>query len=318
MNPKISIIVPVYNVDIYLERCLDSIVNQSMKEIEIIVIDGGSTDKSGYICDSYASLDKRIKVIHKNNNGVSHSRNVGLDQAQGEYIMFVDSDDYVDKFFCQIPYELAEENDSDLLIFNYRKVNEEFEFGIKKRLLPDGRISKKDVVNYLNSNIHDYVWNKIYRKKLFDGIRFPVNEYYEDILVFYKVLLKAHNIYHINSVLYYYFSHEESLTNRKTYEDRRDYLSHVYKKTCDLINCGYEYYTEPVAVLRALRYLTYFGFQSELSYKCCELLKHVDKNDFYNFKTRTLLFLFNHSKFLFSILCIVLNKRSDTEKYLLK
>jgi len=119
MKPKISVIVPVYNVEPYLKRCLDSIINQSMKEIEILVIDDGSTDKSGEICNEYAKIDDRIKVTHQKNSGLSHTRNFGLDQAQGKYVMFVDSDDYVEENFCQIPYEIAEKNCVDIVMFRY-------------------------------------------------------------------------------------------------------------------------------------------------------------------------------------------------------
>ena len=101
MKPKISVIVPVYNVEPYLKRCLDSIINQSLNEIEILIIDDGSTDKSGEICDEYAKLDNRIRVIHQENGGLSRARNVGLDQAQGKYIMFVDSDDLLKEIFVK-------------------------------------------------------------------------------------------------------------------------------------------------------------------------------------------------------------------------
>ena len=124
-QPKVSIIVPIYNVEEYLVKCLDSLVNQTLKEIEIICINDGSTDNSLEILKAYAQKDDRITVINKKNSGVSDARNTGLEMANGEYVMFVDSDDYLEIQTCQSIYEKIKKDNSNLLIFNYFLVTQE-------------------------------------------------------------------------------------------------------------------------------------------------------------------------------------------------
>ena len=120
----VSIIVPVYNVEKYLERCLDSLINQTLKDIEIILVDDGSTDDSGNICDKYAKKDKRIKVIHKENGGLSDARNIGLSIANGRYLQFVDSDDFIHKQMIEILYNTIINNNADISICDFDKVYE--------------------------------------------------------------------------------------------------------------------------------------------------------------------------------------------------
>lgn len=122
--PKISLIVPVYNVEDYLKECLDSIINQSLKDIEIILIDDGSTDSSGLICDEYAQCDCRIKVIHKRNEGLSCARNDGIDASSSPYLMFVDGDDYLVSKFCETPYKSALKYNADLVLFSYNNIKD--------------------------------------------------------------------------------------------------------------------------------------------------------------------------------------------------
>ena len=120
-NPLITIVVPIYKVEKYLGRCIDSLIAQTYPNIEIILADDGSPDRCGAICDEYAQKDSRIKVIHQENKGVAAARNAALDIAQGEYIMFVDSDDYVEPTFCEIPLKTAQQQNADMVIFGYRR-----------------------------------------------------------------------------------------------------------------------------------------------------------------------------------------------------
>ncbi len=117
MKPLVSVIVPVYKVEPYLERCLDSLLNQTLKEIEIIIIDDGSPDRCGQICDAYAARDDQFRVVHQENRGLSAARNVGIEMAQADYLMFVDSDDWVHPDYCRLPYEAAVEHGVELVIF---------------------------------------------------------------------------------------------------------------------------------------------------------------------------------------------------------
>lgn len=120
MGPLISVIIPVFNVERYLKRCLDSVINQTYKKLEIILVNDGSTDKSGEICDSYASIDKRVKVIHKKNGGLSDARNVGLLEATGDFVSFIDSDDFIHKDMYKIMYSLMTEKKGDIVEVGYQ------------------------------------------------------------------------------------------------------------------------------------------------------------------------------------------------------
>lgn len=186
--PLISVIVPVYRVDAYLERCVDSLLNQSMREIEIILIDDGSPGKCGTICDRYAAQDTRVRVIHQENAGLSAARNAGLDRAQGEWIMFVDSDDWVELDFCRLPYEVALAHQADLVMFgtiSHKKTGE-----IVFSHVEEGLLSKDDAITYaVKKSIA--VWNKLYHSSLFREIRFPEGYVFEDSFVTPKLVHAA-------------------------------------------------------------------------------------------------------------------------------
>lgn len=218
MNNLISIIVPIYKVENYLERCIESILNQTYKDIEIILVDDGSPDKCGEICDNYAMRDNRIKVIHKQNGGLSEARNFGIDIANGEYILFIDSDDFIDKNMCEFLINEAKENDSDIVMCNYYIVKEN-EYFINKMLVTDNRISLTNLemmkIFFLKGYRETLItWNKLYRRKLFytnKNIRFPVGRLNEDIFTTYRLYYVANKIVVINKPLYYYVLRKESI-----------------------------------------------------------------------------------------------------------
>ena len=160
--PLISVIVPIYNVEPYLRNCLDSLKNQTLKQIEVIMIDDGSTDDSGKIAEEYVSETYPIfRCIHTENRGLSAARNRGIDEARAEWIMFVDSDDWVDREFCRISYKKAINNGSDLIIFGYFSVKNGWI--IKNKLRFAGVLSREMAIKHVDS----YAWNKLYRKYLF-------------------------------------------------------------------------------------------------------------------------------------------------------
>ena len=211
---KISIIVPIFNTEKYLAKCLDSIINQTYSNIEIILVDDGSSDSSGIICDEYALKDSRIVVVHKENGGVSSARNTGLDIATGDYIMFVDSDDYVAPQFCEIPLLIAIEKNADIVSFGYyriyfngrridRKTNEPREISSSEGIYL--LISKKDVV-------HNLLWNKLWKRQLFSDVRFPIGVLYEDNAVIYLLFHKANKILVSDCLLYNYLFRDTSIT----------------------------------------------------------------------------------------------------------
>lgn len=159
MKNKVSIIVPVYNVENYIERCIDSLINQSLNDIEIILIDDGSTDDSGNICDRYESMDNRIKVIHKNNEGQGLSRNKGLDVATGKYVIFLDSDDYYELYACELLFNKMESEDADMCSFGYEIDSPQGNIVkiplIKEDIYENKRITKEFVLHFFGDDPSD-------------------------------------------------------------------------------------------------------------------------------------------------------------------
>jgi glycosyltransferase involved in cell wall biosynthesis len=187
MPVRISIVVPVYNVAPYLERCITSLKCQSFPDIEIILVDDGSTDGSGALCDRLAKDDPRIRVIHQKNAGLSCARNAGLDTALGKYVMFVDSDDWVEPDYCALPYRLAEETGSDLVLFQLHKEGDTRSSLKPAPDIPAGVKTQQEALSlvmrtgrYLTC-CGPFAMNKLYLRSLFEGNRYPEGMIYEDI-----------------------------------------------------------------------------------------------------------------------------------------
>lgn len=208
-NKKISVIIPVYNVEKELVRCIKSIINQTYANIEIILVNDGSTDKSLKICEHYSKLDNRIRLITQKNQGLSAARNTGLKFSKGKYVMFVDSDDYVSEYFCEKAYNLISKYDSDIAFFDYNLVLN----GYKKhesQPLENGKINKEAALLISFSDSH--AWNKIYKAELFEDITYPVGYYYEDTLTTYKLIAKSSKFSYENCATYYYVIRNGSIT----------------------------------------------------------------------------------------------------------
>lgn len=212
--PEISIIVPIYNIEKYLDKCIQSILNQSFKCFELILVNDGSQDSSGKICDKYAIKDKRVKVIHKTNGGLSDARNVGIIVAKGKYIGFVDGDDYVDKDMYEKLYNSIKENNTKIAMCGRYNVS-------------SGRCSEYFVLNnpkVLSSeealrglltwtNLDSSSCDKLFSRELFDNIKFPIGKLNEDVYVMYKLIHMANGISHIGSPKYYYVERTGSITS---------------------------------------------------------------------------------------------------------
>ena len=218
-NPQISIIVPVYKVERYLRKCLDSILAQTFSDFEVILVDDGSPDDCGMICDRYAISDGRIRVIHKENGGLSSARNAALDVAVGEYIMFVDSDDWVEPTFCETALNIVLENEVDLGFFGYNNIyqNDNYEFLYKEeRFTRSPRLVHfSEAIKHLilkEDVIYNFSWNKIYKRTLFDNVRFPIGRLYEDNAVTYLLVIKAHTIFVADKILYNYLKRIDGIS----------------------------------------------------------------------------------------------------------
>lgn len=203
--PLISIIVPVYNVKNYLEKCLQSICGQTYKNLEIILIDDGSSDGSGELCDLFAQRDGRIKVIHQTNAGQSAARNRGLAVAQGELLGFVDSDDWIEPDMYEFLYHLLKENGADISICSHY-----IETAVKTRVKHSSgqfsSFSREEAIRTLveDKRIRNYMWDKLYKRQLFAGIYFPVNRVFEDIAVSYQIFYKTQKVVMQDCPKYHY------------------------------------------------------------------------------------------------------------------
>ena len=212
--PKISVIIPVYNSKKYLSQCVDSVLNQSFKNFELILIDDESSDGSDLECDEYLKKDNRVVVVHQKNSGVSSARNAGLDIARGKYIAFIDSDDYIANDYLEVLYNALEKTNSDLAVayhtrFFTDKINDIKNINDTGRLLIVDSLDKFYKSFNERGNI-DVVWNKLYKKELFDGLRFPVSRRYEDVYLIHRLLTKCESFCIIDKHLYFYRQHASS------------------------------------------------------------------------------------------------------------
>lgn len=242
---KISIIVPVYNMEKYLDRCLDSLVNQTLKDIEIIVINDGSTDNSENIINNYKhKYPKLIKPITQNNLGISIARNKGLNQAKGKYICFVDSDDYVSKDMLQEAFKYIEKTKDDIVVWDYSEINEARQILKEKRCQSFSRTNLKKDPSLLFS-INPAPWNKLYKKELFNDIEFPNDRTkYEDLMTIPKLLVNANSISKIDKCYNYYLIRKDGETGSvdKRVFDILKVLDHIniYMKEKGYFNLLYE------------------------------------------------------------------------------
>ena len=219
----ISVIIPVYNVEPYLRKCLDSVINQTYRDLEILVIDDGSTDECGRICDEYEKKDERIHVFHTENRGLSCARNLGLDNARGEWIGFVDSDDWIEPDMYEVLLKKALETGADIsccgsyLQYADREIPKPITCSQKCvegiGLTP---AAMKDVV------FGRSVWNKLYKMELFDNCRFPDGMLFEDIATVWKLIIRCQRVACIYEVLYHHTVRKDSISNTKSAKNLTD------------------------------------------------------------------------------------------------
>lgn len=231
----LSIIVPVYKVEKYLRRCVDSILNQTFSDFELILVDDGSPDNCGAICDEYAAKDDRIAVIHKANGGLSSARNAGLDIAQGDYIGFVDSDDHIHPRMYEILVETMEREKTDLVQCWYQRVrSDESTTYLPIETLPrTQKYEKSYFLGHYNTffwkKVPGYVWLKLYRKRIFEKLRFPEGVLIEDLHILLPTLQQCDSIALIDIPLYYYVQNPESIMQKgMTLQHVRDHMEAYY------------------------------------------------------------------------------------------
>ena len=215
MNLLISVIVPVYNVEKYLARCVDSVLAQTFRELEIILVDDGSTDRSGAICDDYEKKDDRIRVIHKPNGGLSDARNAGIDVAEGQFLCFVDSDDFIDPEMLETLYRLLIEHEADISVCGIRDCfdsGKSFEYSEHKQLVLSGMEALKYILE--GKYLYGSICNKLIRCELCQEHRFVKGKTYEDAFFIPELFLCAKKVAATTLSYYNYWHRSDSITTK--------------------------------------------------------------------------------------------------------
>lgn len=233
MEPLISVIVPVYNVEEYLPRCLDSILAQTYRHIELVLVNDGSTDNSGAVCDRYAAEDPRVCVVHQDNAGVGHTRNVGLAQADGDYITFVDADDYLFPDALQRLYNRMQADDSDMVIANCIRLYEDGSCGDPCHAYPAVCMDKSAFLHHMTDidAVPVCPWGKLYRRACMEGITYPTVRVGEDMMTFPDVVDRCHRISMENQPVYYYFQRGDSLMRGLNQQTKTEHCRAVIHMT---------------------------------------------------------------------------------------
>ncbi|MBO5870960.1 MAG: glycosyltransferase family 2 protein [Clostridia bacterium] len=230
---QMSIIVPVYKVEQYIKRCVDSILGQTFTDIELILIDDGSPDNCPTICDEYAQTDPRVHVIHQKNGGLSAARNAGIDwvfaNSDSKWITFIDSDDWVHPRYLEILYEASTKNSCKISmciltnVYEQIKISEINNFNVKI-------VDSIGAYNIYEGKFYAYSCGKLFQRDLFNDVRFPVRKLFEDWFTTYKLLFKTDNIAIVDSSIYYYLIRNDSISNKSWSPDKMDVLQALDKK----------------------------------------------------------------------------------------
>lgn len=238
LNDLISIILPIYNVDSYLKKCIESVLNQTYSNIEIILVDDGSTDNSPLICDEYKKKDSRVRTIHKKNGGLSDARNCGINLSTGKYLTFIDSDDYVSEDYVEYLYNLIKKNNTKISCCGH--------YIVKKNKMYRKTASETKVftkINALNAILYDEEidlssWGKMYEKSLFEDIKFPKGKFFEDTGTTYLLFDKCEGISVGKEIKYYYIIRNESITTKAFNKNKMDLIT-MTNKMVDFIELKY-------------------------------------------------------------------------------
>ena len=297
---KVSVIVPVYNTENYLRKCLDSLVNQTFKDFEVIVVNDGSSDNSQNIINEYISKYPFIKAFRKENGGISSARNTGLNYATGEYIAFVDSDDYVEMFFLEKMYEKAINSNSDVVICDYYALNEKE----KRKVSCHMNMSPDDKIEFLLSP--PMVWSKLIKKSFFDKVRFTEGLFYEDLDICVRMLPLVNKVSFVDEPLYdYYLQHSGSAMTQTTFNTHLLDIFTVLENSKKLLELNYYREIEYIyithllrtATLRFLDYPNTLEYLTRINGTMERTFPNWRENEYYNkcsYKVKAICFLAIH------------------------
>lgn len=286
----ISVIIPVYNIKGFLRRCIHSVINQSYTNLEIILVDDGSTDGSEKICDSFSRKDLRIRVIHKKNGGLSSARNAAINVSNGAYLFFLDGDDFVDRNCLQNLYE-------NLLFFNTDMSVCSYYYYTKQKVKKFGTqsiktiLTKEEAINIIGRGreFTASAWGKLYKKELFYNLRYPNNKLCEDQFVMYDILLRCHSVYFNSDPLYFYTIRENSIMNSKSAIQMSDVID-AARRNYNLINDSFP----------NLKYISVYRVVEAY----LEVINRMNNSDMYNFHNNKIMkqcqkFLFLNRNYIF-------------------
>lgn len=287
---KVSVIIPVYNVEKYIKICIESVLVQTYALIEVILVDDGSTDGCPAICDAYAKCDDRVQVIHKKNGGLSDARNAGIRVATGEYIMFVDSDDYIAPNMVEKLYEKAKENDADMVLCQFSIIDEAGE-ELQRNARPiDGGVwpEEKFWNCYYNGDTVFCVvaWNKIYKRELFRDIQYDVGKYHEDEFMLNKLVENCRFVDMLEDKLYFYRQRIGSITDSEDPVRRMDRIEAWLVRCESAVNDKKYWLAEPTLLLVFEEMLSLYDqidFQNADIKNCYRMLKKFFKKEYFSF-----------------------------------
>lgn len=275
MNSKISVIIPIYNVEQYIHECMNSVMNQTYTNLEIILVDDGSTDNCPAICDEYAMKDSRIKVIHKENGGLSDARNAGLEIATGKYIGYVDSDDYIALDMYECLYKACEENDAEIAVCRFHTFTDQVQ--LSENVVNRNKVySNQEILSaYIDETVEELItpsaWSKLYRKDCIQGLEFPKGKLCEDIVYTTKAFYNAAKVIYVGRELYFYRNRPGSIMTDKSVIKRR-------------IREEIEQYESRIAFLKdkeenQLVELCCYELYKRMQLRYCEVMKSGTKSD---------------------------------------
>ena len=283
-NQLISVIVPVYNVEEYLKQCLDSILEQTFSNYEVILVNDGSTDSSGLICQEYAENDTRIRYFEKENGGLSDARNYGIEQAQGEYLTFVDSDDFLDASHLSVLYNALVNNDADISIANYANYQTStatfylHTFGdyYEKIYTSEELI---DDLSFLERNDLSFstIWGSLYKKRVFSFLRFPKGVIGEDVALIYKMYTQVDKIVYVHKDTYIYRENDSGISKSKIYPLVTAQLNHVAERLALLAIMGYDV-TKHFDRYRTFLEITEYNMRMVWGMEDTETYRHIKEN----------------------------------------
>lgn len=304
--PSLSIVIPVFNVEKYLRQCVNSVLNQTMQDIEIILIDDGSTDKSGEICDEYARKDKRVRVIHKSNEGLSCARNDGIDASTAQYIMFVDSDDWVDSDYCELPFKTAIKHNADLVFFRYSSSSQ---LSGQEPVEPT-YFSRIHAIRFIYQNHAGMAWNKLYHRSMFQNTRFMAGKYYEDGPFGIEILENASNIYYIDKSLYHHRDRSGSITNTGSKDISNDYYLMSSLTATEIERMGLKTEADTFRLEYNWTYLVRYGRKAPYAKECINYLRGYGKvPEGFKGKRKLMFIMLKTSLYVFDMLSVVFMRR---------